>query len=543
MKFGPVPLAEAEGAILAHGLAVGEHSFKKGRILSAADIAQLDKAGRTTVVVARLEPEDLPEDKAARRLAEGAAGVNARVGAAFTGRANLYAEAPGLAMVDAARVDEINLLDEALTIATVAPFEMVEPRQMLATVKVIPFGAPAAVVAQAEVIARRAPLVWLAPFVPKKIGLALTALPATKPSVLDKTEAAVEARITPMGSQVAARERVAHDEAALAAAIIRLRDAGCSPILVFGASAIVDRRDVIPAAIVAAGGVVEHFGMPVDPGNLLLLGRLGDVPVIGLPGCARSPKLNGFDWVLQRLLADVPVTRRDIQLMGAGGLLKEIPTRPQPRQGEDEAPPPNVPRAPRVAALVLAAGKSSRMGGPNKLLEEVDGKALVAHAVDTALAADVASVVVVTGHQRERVEAALAGKPVTLVHNPDFAEGLSTSLKAGLRLVAGDVDGALVCLGDMPRLTPAHLDQLLAAFNPAEGRSICVPTYKNKRGNPVLWGRRFFADMQGVAGDVGARHLIGEHADQVVEVEMGDAAVLLDVDTPEALAALKGAPQ
>lgn len=542
MKFGPLPLAEAEGAILAHGLAVGEHGFKKGRVLSAADIALLEQAGRTTVIAARLEPQDVPEDKAARRLAEAAAGQHARIGSAFTGRANLYAEAAGLAMVDATRVDEINLLDEALTIATVAPFEVVEPRQMLATVKVIPFGAPAAVVAEAEAIARRAPLVWLAPFMPKKIGLALTALPATKASVLDKTEAAVEARITPMGSHVAARERVAHDEAALAGAIIRLRDAGCSPILVFGASAIVDRRDVIPAAIVAAGGVVEHFGMPVDPGNLLLLGRLGDVPVIGLPGCARSPKLNGFDWVLQRLLADVPVTRRDIQLMGAGGLLKEIPSRPQPRQGEDEAPP-NVPRAPRVAALVLAAGKSSRMGGPNKLLEEVDGKALVAHAVDTALAADVATVVVVTGHQRERVEAALAGKAVNLVHNPDFAEGLSTSLKAGLRLLPPDVDGALVCLGDMPRLTPAHLDQLLAAFNPAEGRSICVPTYKNKRGNPVLWGRRFFADMQGVAGDVGARHLIGEHADQVVEVEMGDAAVLLDVDTPEALAALKDGAQ
>jgi molybdenum cofactor cytidylyltransferase len=540
VKFGPVPVADAEGAILAHGLAVGRTSLKKGRVLSAADVATLREAGLREVIAARLEPGDVPEDQAARRLADAAAGPGARVAAAFTGRANLYADEAGIALVDRERIDAVNLLDEALTVATVAPYDVVTPRQMLATVKVIPFAAPEAVVAEAERLARDAPLVAVAPFRPKRVGLVLTTLPATKPSVLDKTEAALAARLEPMGSIVVARERVPHDEAALAAAILRMRDAGANPILIFGASAIVDRRDVIPAAIVAAGGTVEHFGMPVDPGNLLLLGRLRDVPVVGLPGCARSPKINGFDWVLQRLLADVPVTRRDIQLMGAGGLLKEIATRPQPREGDGPAPAPH---APRIAALVLAAGQSRRMGGPNKLLEEVDGKPLVAHAVDTARAADVVGIVVVTGHERGRVESALAGREVRLVHNPDFAEGLSTSLKAGLQALPADADGAIVCLGDMPRLKPTHLDRLIAAFNPVEGRTICVPTFRHKRGNPVLWGRRFFAEMQAVAGDVGARHLIGEHADQVAEVEMDDAAVLLDVDTPEALAALKADPR
>src|SRR5262249_57563189 len=108
-------------------------------------------------------------------------------------------------------------------------------------------------------------------------------------------------------------------------------------VLIFGASAIPDRRDVIPAAIEAAGGNVEHFGMPVDPGNLMLIGSAAGRAVLGAPGCARSPKENGFDWILARLLCGLPVRRSDITGMGVGGLLMEIVTRPQPRESEEPA--------------------------------------------------------------------------------------------------------------------------------------------------------------------------------------------------------------
>jgi molybdenum cofactor cytidylyltransferase len=313
--------------------------------------------------------------------------------------------------------------------------------------------------------------------------------------------------------------------------------------MVVGASAITDRRDVIPAAVERSGGTVEHFGMPVDPGNLLLLGRHGETSVLGLPGCARSPKLNGFDWVLQRLIADVPVTRRDIMLMGAGGLLKEIPTRPQPRSGAERVRVASTAqRAPSIAAVILAAGRSSRMRGANKLLAEVDGTPMVVHAVDAALASRARPVIAVTGNDADRVAAAHAGKPVTLVHNPDFAEGISGSLKRGLAAVPDDCDGALICLADMPRIGAAALDRLIAAFNPVEGRAICVPTFNGKRGNPVLWARRFFPEMTDLAGDVGARHLIGDHAELVCEVAMPDDAILTDIDTPEALASIRAAP-
>ena len=126
---------------------------------------------------------------------------------------------------------------------------------------------------------------------------------------------------------------------------------------------------------------------------------------------------------------------------------------------------------------------------------------------------------------------------MTIVHNPDFAAGMSTSLRAGLAAV-GAVDGALVCLGDMPRVSPLDLDRLIAAWNPVEGRAICVPTAGGRRGNPILWSRRFFAEMAAIHGDTGARGLLATHADQVVEVETGCEGILVDVDTPEALAGI-----
>ena len=278
--------------------------------------------------------------------------------------------------------------------------------------------------------------------------------------------------------------------------------------------------------------------MPVDPGNLMLLARCGDVPVVGLPGCVRSPKLNGFDWVLQRLAAGLEVGAADIMAMGAGGLLTEIPARPLPRA--EAGAPPAVARAPRIAAVVLAAGQSRRMGPQNKMLATVDGEPMIARVVDNVLASQARPVVVVTGYESARVREALAGRPVELVDNPRFAEGLSFSLRCGLRALPPDIEGALICLGDMPRVTPDQLDRLIAAFNPVEGRAICVPTVQGKRGNPVLFARRFFEAMETVSGDVGARHLIGEAPDLVCEVEMADRGVLLDIDTPAALSGLTG---
>jgi molybdenum cofactor cytidylyltransferase len=214
----------------------------------------------------------------------------------------------------------------------------------------------------------------------------------------------------------------------------------------------------------------------------------------------------------------------------------EIVSRPQPREGGEAA---TAPSPPRVAAIVLAAGQGRRMGGPNKLAATIGGKSLVRIAAEAAVASRADSVIVVTGHQPETVRASLAGLEAEFVHNPDFADGLSTSLRRGIAALPEDVDGAVVLLADMPGIDAGVIDRLIAAFDPAGGTLIVVPTFEGKRGNPVLWSRRLFPELLAVAGDTGGRHLIGQNADAVAEVEIGPA-VALDVDTPEALAAAGG---
>jgi molybdenum cofactor cytidylyltransferase len=536
MIFDEFPVAEAEGTILAHSLREGGLNLRKGRRLTAEDVAALAEAGIRTVIAARLEDGDVHEDEASERLARAVAGTGLVAGDAFTGRVNLFATVPGLAVVDGERLDRINRVDEAITIATLPRFAPVQPKQMVATVKIIPFATPGDALQRCEDIAKDGgtPVISVAPFRSLKVGLIQTTLVGTSPKMLDKTSQITSERVSVLGGVLEDERRCGHETSVLAAEIGALLERDLDLLLIAGASAITDRRDVLPAAIVAAGGTVDHFGMPVDPGNLLLMARIGQMPVLGLPGCARSPKLNGFDWVLQRIAAGLEVTRDDIMGMGVGGLLTEIPTRPQPRGGTAPARA-EAPHAPRIAAVVLAAGQSRRMGSVNKLLVEIDGVPMVARVVDAALASQAGPVLVVTGHEHERVEAVLSDRPVRFVHNPAFAEGLSTSLRVGLSALPPEIDGALVCLGDMPGVTAQVLDRLIGAYSPVEGRSIVVPTFAGKRGNPVLWDRRFFAEMGEVAGDVGARHLIGAHGDAVAEVEMADDGVIRDIDTPEAL--------
>jgi molybdenum cofactor cytidylyltransferase len=539
VKFGPVPASKAVGAYLAHSIRLDRQTFKKGRLLSTDDIEILVANGVGDVTVARLEDSDVHEDKAAARLAVALAGNGLRASAAFTGRVNLIADCAGVLVVDANCINRINAVHESVTVATLAAYASVSPRQMTATIKIIPFAAPEWAVAEAEAIAQAsAQALATHPYRFISAALIQSTLPTVKPSVLDKTVDVTAARLSALGGSLVDERRAPHDATAIAKAIEAADAVDADILLIAGASAIVDRADALPAGIEQAGGTVLQFGMPVDPGNLIMLAERNGKPVIGLPGCARSPKLNGFDWALQRFAADVPVTPQDIQAMGVGGLLAEIGGRPLPR-AEATRTPVDIQHAPKVAAMVLAAGQSRRMGEANKLLELVNGRAMVASAVEAALAADVSSVTVVTGHEANSVQAALAGKPVFFVHNPDYADGLSASLKTAAANAPDKADAIIVLLGDMPDVTSAHVDRLIAAFNPLEGRAICVPTVGGKRGNPVLWAKRFLAEMLELRGDVGAKHLIGQNEDVVAEVEMGDAGVLNDVDTPEALAAVR----
>ncbi len=536
MIYADMPVDEAEGAILAHGQYAGARKLQKGHRLSAADIAALKAAGVASVSGFRLEPGDVGEDAAAAQVAQAAAGAHITLSAAFTGRCNLFAAEDGVLVYDRERLDALNLIDEAVTCAALPPFDAVRKGQMLATVKIIPFSVTEAQLSRCAALLAGGALLSVAPYVGLKAGLVETIVSGGRNKPSDKLIRVTSERMQGVGGTLAHTSQCSHDARDVAAYVTAQLEAGCGIVLVAGASATTDRRDVVPAGIVEAGGTIDHFGMPVDPGNLLLLAHVGPVPVIGLPGCARSPKVNGFDFVLHRLAAGLTVTAQDIMRLGAGGLLKEIGARPLPRaQATADAPAPA--RAPRIAAVVLAAGTSSRMGGRNKLLHEIGGAPMIRPSVEAVLASAARPVIVVTGRDETEIRGALIGLDVAFVHNPDFAAGMAGSLKAGVAAVPADADGAVVALGDMPLVTAHHVDRLIAAYDEDEGRTICVPTHDGKWGNPVLWSRRYFPEMMQITGDKGARELLHTYAEKLCEVPMQDTGILRDFDTPEAFEA------
>jgi len=329
MQFGPVPLVQAEGAVLAHSVPLpGGGRLRKGKVLSPDDLRLLAAAGLETVTVARLEGGDIDEDSAALQLAQAlvpdpeSAGL--RLQPVGTGRVNILATGPGLARIDAEKVHAVNACDGSITLATVHEWERMAAGGMVATVKIITYALPGAALARACAAAQGAlalcgPVLHTASLIQTLVG---------GDKGVEKGQRVVAERLARLDVSLSPQVLVPHDEAALAAA---LAQAGGDLVLVLTGSATSDSRDVAPGALRRAGGVVEHYGMPVDPGNLLFIGNLGERPVVGLPGCVRSPAMNGADWVLERLICGVEVTGATIMRMGVGGLLKEAASRPRPR--------------------------------------------------------------------------------------------------------------------------------------------------------------------------------------------------------------------
>jgi molybdenum cofactor cytidylyltransferase len=541
MKFGTVELADAEGAVLAHALTCAGQRFQKGHRLAQSDIAMLQSDGIDSVIAARLQPGDLLEDAAAARVAQSIAVDHLRLSEAATGRVNLYAAVSGMFVADRTVVDRLNRIDPAITLACLADRVAVRAGDMVATIKIIPLAVSGAKVEAAVELLNGAAPFRVTPFRAHSVTLVATQLPSLKPTVMDKTAKLLAQRLQPSGSRIVSEIRTAHTATAVAEAIVSAvaGNEDCQPamVVVFGASAVIDADDVIPQAIRMAGGEVIHVGMPVDPGNLLVLGRIGETMVIGAPGCARSPRENGFDWVLARLLAGDSVTPETLTGMGVGGLLMEIATRPKPR---DIRTDPQKPLA--VGLVLLAAGKASRMGtdGPHKLLAEFSGIPLVRRSAETACASKADAVVVVTGHRAGEITDRLTGLPVHLTENADFASGMASSLIAGFSAPQlQDADGILVMLADMPGITVADLDALLAAFQSSGGKAVVRAVANGKRGNPVILPRGAFDAVLRLQGDVGARHIIETSGLAVIDVDIGPAAHL-DVDTPDAVLAAGG---
>ncbi len=336
MKFGEAPIDQAVGAILAHKLydSVGKLVLNKGRRLVESDLETLRQLGLERVTVTQLSEADLHEDAAAERIGAAVAGAHVRMRAPGVGRANLTAGERGVLHVDVPRLEQINNIYDGITIATLSEFTLVDVGEMVALVKVVPFGVPAARVVDVERIAEASGnVLQLRPLQRMRVALIVSGAESTRERLMKSFHAPVRKRIEGWGSELLEPTYTLHDARSIAEAI--RAQSSADMILVAGISAIIDREDVAPSALMLAGGSITLHGVPVDPGTLLMLGYLGDVPVVGAPGCIKSPKTNVIDWILPRLLSGERLTRANLVSMGHGGLLKDIAERPMPRSMTD----------------------------------------------------------------------------------------------------------------------------------------------------------------------------------------------------------------
>ncbi len=532
MKFGRIPVVESEGAILAGPIRVLGKKWKKGRQLTRYDVEVLQSEAFDTVIAARLEDDDVDEDSAAEAIARVICGEGLEIRTAATGRCNLYAKHRGILELRTDRINAINSVNEAFTVATLPNYSTVFKGKLVVSVKIIPFSVSRQLLGECITVANYGPSpIHVFPFRRLAIGLIQTRSEAFSQNLLEKGRKMLESRADQHESQIVEYDICEHHEDEVSSLLIEYFKKDLDLILLLGASAIQDREDVIPKSIINAGGRIEHFGMPVDPGNLLLTGKYRKIDILGLPGCVRSPKRNGFDFVFERLAAGLEVLPEHIMQMGVGGIVPEPPKRPVRRTVVNEINPSE---KIKVAAIVLAAGQSTRMGEQNKLFLKIGERSMIQQVVANLTASKVERIFVVTGHERERVRNELRDLSVTFIHNRDYAEGLSTSIRIALGQLPKKMNAALICLGDMPFVATSQIDALIDAFDPGTQQTICVPTYKGKRGNPVLWGRNYFQEMMEVRGDVGAKHIIGEYKQSTVEVAMDDVGVITDFDTPEA---------
>lgn len=538
MKFGEVPLEEALGGYLAHSMKTRRGRVRKGRMITTDIVQQLQSEGITHVVAACLDPDDVHEDEAAGQLAEALSGQGLRVSSAATGRVNLHAQTDGVVELEREMVDALNLVDERLTLATVSPSTLVKKGRLVATIKIIPYGVPRDAL-QACLQRVRSRIHVRQRRVHQAI-LIQTRLPSLKESVLDKSAQVTRSRLLEHEAQLQGQLRVPHTVPAVVEALTQVLEQSGDEVdwlLLFGASAIADRCDVIPQAVEQLGGQLIRYGMPMDPGNLLLLATLAGKTVIGLPGCARSARANGLDRVLERLSCDLPVDSPWIASLGVGGLMHEIADRPQPRETASSRG--------SIAALVLAAGSSKRFGSDNKLLTRSAGKPLLGSVLNSLEQSMLQDILLVTGHDADAVcrlcdeHQRHSEKTITRLHNARHDSGMASSLICGISECSDrGVDAVLVCLADMPLIDAELIDVLVSAWRNQPGKSLYIPVFSGQRGNPVIIDASLFDSVLRLEGDVGARVLARQFPDSVQEVRCDSHAVLLDVDTPEDLAAL-----
>lgn len=533
MIFDVRPVEEAIGCYLAHSHKVDQGRIGKGTLLDAKLAARLLENGTRQVQVAQPGPNDVHEDTAATRIASALSGAGVAKSKARTGRVNLHAVAGGLCEFNREALIAANAVNEGITVSTLDENRWVASGRMVCTIKIIPYAVDDKLINKVVKILENSPVCIHEPKA-HSAALIQTRLSSLNEKVLDKTRMVTLNRLNSRGISLQSESRCEHSVTPLCELIKKAVADGADWLLVVGASAISDRRDIIPVAIETAGGTVDRYGIPVDPGNLLLIGHIGKLKIIGLPGCARSARYNGLDLILDRMACQLTISNDWLSRLAIGGLLTEIADRPTPRVIASEPETVDI----SVGAVLLAAGSSQRAGKTNKLLFRYQGEALVLKVAQMLKQSRVSKVVAVTGFERAQVEEALRVSDVHCQHNIAHASGMASSVVSGVSGLL-ETDAILVCLGDMPHITPQTINQIIDKFKTTPDKSIFIPVHNGQRGNPVLFSRVFFDTLLSLEGDTGARLLCRQYPDQVCEVHVTHPGVLLDYDTQSELQSLE----
>ena len=517
MYFGEILIEKSIGNILGHTLNLDGKKLSKGKKITSQDVKALKANGYKSIICAKSNINDIHEDKIAKNI--GKLFINNTVISEdpYTGRVNLLASKSGLLNIDEKLIEKFNSTSEDVTIATLKNYSKVNKGDMIATIKIIPFYVSSKVLNKIKKLLLKKSLL-IHTFLRKKVGLILTHSKNENNKLNNISIKRISERLTKLNSSLTKVITCKHESNIIAENIKIFKNQKINLVLILGASAIVDIRDKIPKAILLSHGKIIRFGMPVDPGNLLLIGKIKNIPIIGLPGCARSPSLNGFDWVLERIIADINLSNKDIYQMGVGGLLKTIKNNKLNN------------KVYKVANIILAAGQSKRMKEINKLLININNKIMIKNIIDNAIKSNATDNIIVLGHENEKVEK-IIGNNIIVSINPNYKKGLSTSLKNGISALPEDCDAAIIILGDMPKISFNLINSLIKKFDPENNINIVTPSYQGKRGNPILIGRKFFPDILNLKGDVGAKSIISNHENELFDIPQKDSSALIDIDT------------
>ncbi|UTW56623.1 NTP transferase domain-containing protein [Kordiimonas sp. SCSIO 12610] len=529
MKFEFRNIDDCQGWKLAHSITTSNKKVKKATEITAEHIRSLKSDGVEKIQVFKLDNFDIDENSAAANIADHLIGANTRRDKSTRGRCNIKSTCDGLIQFSSS-MEDINFIDEAITLATLANFQPVKEGQLIATVKIIPYAVDKALLNKATLVTDK---LNVAPF--RTYNCALISSDRSLPP---KAISIIENRVNTTHGCLKSVDWCDHNVEDLSAKIISTAmGSETDLILLTGISAISDRRDIIPSALIEAGGTIEHLGMPVDPGNLLMLGTLNGKMVIGLPSCAKSPALNGFDWVLARFAAGLQITAKDIKSMGLGGLLKEDRNRPSPRLKTSSGDDIFSNTKNNISTVVLAAGKSSR-AQRNKLLASLGTMSVLERTLSLLTQSDMIEedqILLVTGHEHDKIKSLIANDKIKICYNAKYTEGMSESLKLANKHIREETEFVLIALGDMPFVRPQSITTLIKAGVANPEYQIIIPTFHGKRGNPVLWNRDKFYEIRNISADQGGRKIIKNNEDYVLEVEIDDPGLLIDLDTPEML--------